>query len=327
VATNPRGPEEKMKAFLFFAGMSVFVLTAAQLQKAERTEFTVRGEISSLRPLIGGYTIELTPSSGLKESVPLGADGSFEFRSGQSGPLDLRVVEPGGKTIHQETVFVNGPYQMLAIRLPEEPSVPKPAANTVSIQELQHKIPPQAQKAFDRGLQAAAEGKNLDAVEAFRQAVTLDPEYANALNELGAAEAALGDMTSAAEAFQKAVDVAPEHAFALPNLSIVLAKLGRFHEAAQVARRALKVVPNSGKIQYILAVSILIDHGSDEEALDHLERAASEVPRAHLVAADVLILKGQQEQAVRHLEEFLRIAPADDKERANAEARLAGLRH
>jgi Flp pilus assembly protein TadD len=308
--------------------ISVFMVSAALAQEMDRTPvFTVRGEISTARPLVGGYMVELTRSSGMRESVPLSPDGSFEFRSAQDGVQELRVVNPRGMVIHQENVFINGPHQVLAVRLAEEPNLPRTTTNTVSVQQLQHKVPPLAKKAFDRGQQAAAEAKYQEAVEAYREAVTIDPEYADGLNELGVAEAATGDLEHAAEHFQKAIDVAPEHPMALPNLSIVLAKLRRFHEAAEVARRALKIVPDSARVRYILAASILVEHGDPEEALLNLERAASELPKAHLIAADVLIVLGRPDDAIGHLEEYLRKAPPDDKDRPAAEERLAALRH
>jgi tetratricopeptide (TPR) repeat protein len=311
------------------AVISVLMVSAAVAQESQRTQtFTVRGEVSTMRPLIGGYMVELTRSSGMKESVPLSADGSFEFRAAQDGMQELRVIDPSGAVIHREPVVINGPHQLLAIRLPESPNTntPRSGMNTVSAQQLQHKVPPMAKKAFDRGQQAAAAAKYQDAILAFREAVTIDPEYADCFNELGVAEAATGDLEHAAEEFQKAIDVAPEHPMALPNLSIVLAKLRRFHEAAQVARRALKIVPDSARVRYILAASILVEHGDPEEALQNLERASSEIPKAHLVAADVLIVLHRNDDAIRHLEEFLRNAPPDDQDREAAEERLAALR-
>jgi tetratricopeptide (TPR) repeat protein len=317
-----------MKPRFLVAIVCVFVGSLALAQEMDRAHiFTVRGEISTVQPLLGGYTVELARNSGLSESVPLSADGSFEFHSAQNGVQELRVVSPHGAIIHKETVFISGPHQLLAVRLPEEANVPRASTNTVSIQQLEHKVPPEAKKAFERGQQAAAQAKYQEAIAAFRQAVTIDPEYADGLNELGVAEAATGDLEHAAEDFQKAINVAPEHPMALPNLSIVLAKMRRFHDAEQVARRALKVVPDSARVRYILAASILVEHGDTEEALQNLERASSEIPKAHLVAADVLIILNRPEDAIRHLEQFLRDAAPDDKDRAAAEARLAALRH
>jgi tetratricopeptide (TPR) repeat protein len=70
-----------------------------------------------------------------------------------------------------------------------------------------------------------------------------------------------------------------------------------------------------------------VEHGDPEEALLNLERAASELPKAHLIAADVLIVLGRPDDAIGHLEEYLRKAPPDDKDRPAAEERLAALRH
>jgi tetratricopeptide (TPR) repeat protein len=318
-----------MRTCLFFAGVSVLVATAVFAQDAAHVrDFVVRGEISPSTALTGGYTLEVRPPGGIGESVPIHADGSFEFRSTREGPQELRVVGPGGAIVYQETVFVSAGHQPIEIQLADaqQGSASRAAGGTVTLQQLQHKVPPEAKKAFDHGEQLAAQGKSQESLEAFRQAVTLDPEYSDAFNELGAAEAGAGNLAAAADAFQKAVDVAPEHPFALPNLSIVLAQLGRYQEAIDAARRALKVVPNSGRVHYILAASLLITHGDIDEALDHLERAASEVPKAHLAAADVLIFRGRDQEAAKHLEEFLKVAPPDDKERPNAEARLATIR-
>ena len=316
-----------MRSCLFLAGIIVLGVSGFAQEGERNREFTVRGAISAGRPLIGDYIVELASTSGPKETAPISGDGSFEIHLAQSGPQHLRIVGPNGMVVHEEMVYVNGPHQMLDIRLAENIVPANSTRNTVTLQELQHRVPAQAKKAFDRGEQAVLQGKSQVAIEAFREAVSLDPEYADALNELGAAEAGAGDLAHAAEEFQKAIDVAPEHAMALPNLSIVLAKLGRFREAEQVARRALKVVPDSARIRYILAASIVMEHGDSDEALDNLERAAGEIPRAHLMAAEILIFRGKQQDAIVHLEEYLRTAPPDDKERPMAEARLNALRH
>jgi tetratricopeptide (TPR) repeat protein len=315
-----------MKSQSLMAVIGVCVVTVALAQDRGQT-FTVRGEVSTMTPLVGGYMVELTGSTGIRETVPISGDGSFEFRAAGDGTQELRVLDPRGSVIHQQAVFINGPHQMLAIRLPDSsPVQPHAAANTVSLQQLEHKVPPEAKKAFDRGEQAVVHAKYAEAVEAFQEALAIDPKYADGLNELGVAQAALGDLTHAVESFQKAVDLVPSHGAALPNLSIALAKLRRFQEAEEVARRALKIVPDSGSVHYILAACILVQHGDPHEALTNLEQACDQIPKAHLVAADILITMQQPQEAIKHLEAFLRVAPPDDKDRPAAEERLAQLR-
>jgi tetratricopeptide (TPR) repeat protein len=271
-------------------------------------------------------TVELSASdAGPSQSAPVNPDGSFELRATQSGAYQLRVVGVGGSVLHQETIMVTGSNQSLSIHLPESTTASRPGNGTVSIRQLSHKVPVQARKAFEKGEQAESKKDHQQAVDFFKQAVSIDPEFADAFNELGAVEAAQGDLPQAIEHFQKAIDVVPDHRLALANMSIVLAKMRRFSEAADVARRAIRIMPGSGTMHYVLATSLLFTHGDTDEVLDNLERSASEVPLAHLIAAELLVRRDKRDQAIHHVEEYLKVVPADDKERGRAQAMLAQL--
>jgi tetratricopeptide (TPR) repeat protein len=320
-----------MKSSLRWAGILMLTGAGIWAQPYSTRTFPVRGEIVSSTQSPGSLTVQLTPQggSGISEQVSVNGDGSFEFRSTASGNYELRVIAFGNQVVHQEMVSLNSSNQTLSIRLPENSSgtASRAAGSSVSIGELNHKIPAQAQKLFNKGEQALSKRNLPEAREFYRQAIALDPEFVDAYNELGATESAMGQYAEAAEQFQKAIDIAPENQLALPNLSIVLAKMKRFHEAGEVARRALKVVPGSGRIHYILAASIIEEHGSPEEAIEHMKRAASEIPSAHLVASDLLADRGRRQEAVRQLEEYLLVASPTDAMRPKVEARLAELQH
>ena len=194
------------------------------------------------------------------------------------------------------------------------------------MQQLQHKVPPAAQKAFQKGERAATKGDLEQARTCFEEAVAQDPEFADAYNELGGVDAGLNHLADAASQFQKAIDLVPEHRRALPNLSIVLAKMERFHEAGQVARRALQVVPSDSRMHYILAASLVDEHGDIDEILAHLDRAATDIPSAHITAADLLAQNGRTDEAIHRLEGYLVRAAPGDALRPKVEARLAQLR-
>ncbi len=292
-----------------------------------RSGFLLRGEISPLPAGSGMLMIELSPNGGgPSESTPVSPDGTFEFRSAHAGLFGFRILGSGGSVVYQDTVVVNESNHFLSIRLPEPGSANRTADNTVSIHQLAHKVPPQARKAFDKGEHAKGKGNNEQAAELFRQAVAMDPQFADAFNELGAIDVGQGNLDQAAHDFQKAIDAVPEHRLALSNLTIVLAKLRRYDDAAAVARRALQVDPSSSTLKYLLAISLLSVKGDSDEVLDNLERSANEVPMAHLMAAELLVRRGKRVQAIRHIEDYLRVVPADDKHRDRAEAMLADLR-
>jgi tetratricopeptide (TPR) repeat protein len=316
-----------MKACFRFAGIGVLAAAVVLAQPNPGTGFRVRGEVSPLPPGAGILTVELSGSgTGPAVTAVVASDGSFEFHAPLSGAYELRLMS-GGTVVHQETVFVNSSSQPISIRLSAPPSTgTRPSQNTVSLKQLSHKIPPQARKAFDKGEQAEGKGRYQEAADFFREAVSIDPEYTDAFNELGAMQARQGDLPHAAESFRKAVDVAPEDAMGLSNLSIVLAKMRKFDEAAEVARRAVRVMPGSGTVRFVLATSLLLGSGDSPEVLDNLERSAPEIPRAHLVAAQLLARRGRREDAIRHVEDYLRAVPDSDQDRERARALLEELR-
>ena len=288
----------------------------------------VHGRVSSESPLVGSLMVELiaTGRAGFI-STPLEAGGEFEFRGLAPGQYQLRLTGAAGTVVYEESILINGVYQDLAIQIPSASKAGRSTDATISIRQLQHKVPREAQKEFEKGGRASSKGNQSDALDHFQRAARLDPEFADALHGMGVTHAALGQLQQAADEFQRTIDLVPDHPRAAANLSIVLCKLDRYHEAAEVARRALKLNPSLSKIRYVLGVSIVSEGGDKAEALDNLQRAAADIPEAHLLVAKILADTDRREDAANHLEEYLRSSPANAQGRVNAEAWLEQLRH
>jgi Tfp pilus assembly protein PilF len=289
---------------------------------------TLHGQVFCDNAMTGRLTVELTPSSrGGSFRADIEGDGRFEFRGLAPGEYQLELTGVAGTVIYEEPVVITGGYQNLSIQVPASKNA-QGKAGTVSIHQLMHKAPPEAQKEFEKGQSATAKGDPAIALEHFRRAVAIDPEFADAFNGMGSAYAALGQFQEAADQFGKAIDLVPDHPFAVANLSIALCKLARFGEAIQAARRALQLDPGLIKVRFVLGFSLARDGGDQAEALDNLLRAAPEFPQAHLVAAKILIDFGRREEAAEHLEAFLRTPFANESEedRQKAELWLTQLR-
>jgi tetratricopeptide (TPR) repeat protein len=259
-------------------------------------------------------------------STNVGPDGSFEFASISPGGYELRMTSAGGAILHRETVLIGGPEQNLSINIPDRRNTDANGTGKISIRQLQHKIPPEARKEFSAGVGAAKKGDNQIAADHFQKAVSIDPELADGYNNLGSAHAALGQLDQAAKEFQKAIDLVPDHSMAVANLSVTLCKMEQYPEAEKLARRALQLDSSLLKIRYILAVSLMAQHRNNTEALENLQRAAGEVPKAHLVAAELLAQTGSRDEAAKHLEEYLRATPERDADRQKVETWLKELR-
>lgn len=318
---------DPMKSLLYVLATAILVSYPSWAQRLEsRPAATLRGSIVCAQPIIGGLTIELSGSSGGPvERTTVEPDNTFEIHSSTPGMHLLEVVDNMGRVLYRENLNVSSGGEQLTIRLSDAPAHSGSAGRVVSLQQLQHKTPPAARKAFQKGQQAEAKHNLEQARGLFQQAIAEDPEYVDAYDELGVVDAHMSDLPAAAEHFQKAVDLAPGDPIALVNLSIVLAKMQHLQEAGQVARRALQVAPGDERMHYILGSSLLSEPAKTDEAMMEFERAAPGVPAAHFVLAELLAARGRSQEAIRHLEDYFAKAAANDPLRPKAVAELAAL--
>ena len=293
----------------------------------DRDSGVVRGQISSDSLFVGPFTVELVSIGHAGAiSASLEPSGGFEFHGVAPGQYQLRLTGAAGAVVHEEPVFINGGYQNISIQMPSKAKVGRSSDATVSIRQLQHKVPGEARKEFGKGQAASTKGDQSNALDHFQKAARLDPEFADAFNGIGVTYAALGQLQQAADQFQKAIDLVPDHPGAAANLSIILCKLAHYREAGDMARRALKLDPALLKVRYVLGLSLVTEGGDKAEALDNLQRAAAEVPKAHLLVAKILAETDRRQDAVKQLEDYLRSSPANDLDRQKVEEWLVQLR-
>jgi protein O-GlcNAc transferase len=116
-----------------------------------------------------------------------------------------------------------------------------------------------------------------DACEALERAVALDPNYADAYNELGLARAEAESLEAAEAAFRKALSLQADYREAHNNLGLLLHRLGRDEEAALSLRRALEIEPRSPEVLRNLGL-VLRAQRRPEEAVEAYRAALSLSP-------------------------------------------------
>ena len=210
-----------MKSWFQCASLSVFstAVLFSQGQDAH-VDIVVRGEISGSS--YGGDLIKVElvgTQAAQRESTYVDPNGRFELHTTEAGWHQLRVVSSGGEVLHEETVLISSASPQLSIRLPERTTtVRTDSAATISARQLAHKVPPQARKAFEKGKVEASKGNHDQAMQLFQQAVSADPEYADAFNALGAEETEKGDLSTSRRTFSEDHRSDPEHLTAQTNL-------------------------------------------------------------------------------------------------------------
>lgn len=132
---------------------------------------------------------------------------------------------------------------------------------------------------FDQSLLLHKSGRLDEAVLAYRQALSRNPENAKALNNLGAALQALGRIEDALDCYQRAIVIRPNYAEAHSNLGNTLKQLCRLPEAEASCRRALEIRPDFAEAHGNLG-NVLLAQGNVDEAIASFRRALLHRPDA-----------------------------------------------
>ena len=102
----------------------------------------------------------------------------------------------------------------------------------------------------------AARGQSDEAIENYRKAIQINPNFSEALNNLGVALAAKGRFDEAIDNYRKAIQINPNDCDALDNLGVALAAKGRFDEAIENFRKAIRINPNRPETFFHLGMTL-----------------------------------------------------------------------
>ncbi|MGE5848618.1 MAG: tetratricopeptide repeat protein [Candidatus Methylomirabilota bacterium] len=179
------------------------------------------------------------------------------------------------------------------------------------------------------GAELLRQGKPSEAIAEFRQAVTLDPDYAPAWRNLGFALDKQGQVDGAVAAYQKAVALEPDlntH----NNLGVLYDKQGRYEQAIQEFEKALKLDPANATVLKNLETARR-NQGITKERNDRIAQAQKEAearpsdPRAAYNLARIYASFDEKDNAFTWLAKALQLG-FDDLEFVKTDPVLAGLR-
>jgi tetratricopeptide (TPR) repeat protein len=110
--------------------------------------------------------------------------------------------------------------------------------------DLVHRHPTNPEMQFSLGNALGEQKKSQDAVDAYREAIRLKPEYHQAHNNLGLALWALERLPEAVAAYREAIHHKPDFPDAHYNLGVALQDQGRLPEAVAAYRKAIHYKPD-----------------------------------------------------------------------------------
>ncbi|MGZ5060360.1 MAG: tetratricopeptide repeat protein [Usitatibacter sp.] len=169
-----------------------------------------------------------------------------------------------------------------------------------------------ARQHHTRGLALRAVQRPREAVAAFREAVRLMPDFADAHAALGRALLAAGDPGSAALAFARAIEANPRSFDAHNDLGVAFLEQGRVADAEASFRRAIVLAPDRSHAWNNLG-NALRTQGRNDEALAAFRGATlrkPSVPAAWVNLGNLLRERDDIEGSFACFERALEMAPS-----------------
>jgi tetratricopeptide (TPR) repeat protein len=170
-------------------------------------------------------------------------------------------------------------------------------------------------------------GRPEEAEASYREALRLRPDFAEAHSNLGNALQKMGRLDDAIAAYRNALRLEPEMAEAHNNLGVAYRAARRFADALREWREALRILPDYPDARLNLAVT-LQGLGQWEASIMEYQALLRLHPDSALAQnrlGEALEKTNRFEEAVNHYQEALRLQPDYGDARANLQAALAAI--
>jgi Flp pilus assembly protein TadD len=125
---------------------------------------------------------------------------------------------------------------------------------------------------YSRGNAFIDKGRTSEAIEEYRQALRIDPDYVEAHNNLGNALLLTGQTSQAIDHYKQALRIDHNNAQAHSNLGNALVQMQRAAEAIEHFQKALHMTPNSASAHNNLGAA-LAEVGRTDEAISEFKAA------------------------------------------------------
>src|SRR5215472_12691524 len=219
--------------------------------------------------------VELTDGNGMVVgSTYTNAAGAFEFDRVPSGTY--KVVATAGLAQSSERVQTNSWNSSVAIHMAAN-DVPQDGIQGESVSVAQLKIPGKARDEYRKAHAAMEKEKLDDASRHLEKALTIAPDYADALTLRAVLELNHQNSQAAKADLDKAIKADPNLAVAYLVMGSALNMESKFDDALRSLQRGESLAPNSWQAHFEMAKAYI---GKEEyqQALGHLQRAESMAP-------------------------------------------------
>ena len=263
--------------------------------------------------------VESMGGSGRKLTTKTDKKGEFVQLLTESGPYRITATDPKIGSASADTRVVLGKVSEMTIVL-----VPSTAANdSAKAAELK--------KVFEEGVSASRGSQHDLAIEKFNAALAISPACFDCQFNIGVALMAKKDEKAAEEAWKKALEMKPEYAEALNALSTLYNNQKRFEEAGAMSAKAAAIGGGTGggSADAIFNQGIILwNQGKIAEAKVKFEETIkinATHADAHYQLGMAMLNEGKLAEAVTEFETYVKLAP-DGQYATQAKGMIAQLK-
>jgi tetratricopeptide (TPR) repeat protein len=263
-------------------------------------------------------TVESLGGSGRKLNTKTDKKGEFVQLLTESGGYRITATDPKIGTVSNDTKVSLGKASEMTIVL-----VPSTAANNAAKAAELKKI-------FEEGVTASRANQHDVAIEKFNAALAISPQCFDCQFNIGVAYMAKKEEKQAEEAWKKALEMKPDYAEALNALSTLYNNQKRFDEAAAMSAKAASAGGGSaGGADAVFNQGIILwNQGKIADAKVKFEEAIklnANLAEAHYQLGMALLNEGKLTEAVAEFETYVKLAP-DGQYATQAKGMIAQLK-
>ena len=247
--------------------------------------------------------------------------GKFRFTGLPPAQYSIRVRQSGYRDAQQNVDMTTTTSGLVMLQL--SPEVVGPAKSVTG--SIDAHVPAAAQKEFDKGAAALAEGgkdKLTFAVKCFEKAVSIYPQFVEARLRLGTGYMDLEQWDKAEKALLATVEVDPKAFNALFALSEIYLRENKIPDAEKVLTKGL-AIQDASYLGHLNLARVYWEKAHEikdlAQAKPALEKSYEEVKRAlilnpslggaHLLKGNLLLRVGRANDALTEFNEYLRLEP------------------
>ena len=247
--------------------------------------------------------------------------GKFRFTGLPPAQYSITVRQSGYRDAQQNVDMTTTTSGLVMLQLFRD----IPVAGKTVTGSIDANVPPAAQREFDKGVAALAEGgkdKTTFAVKCFEKAVTIYPKFVEAHLKLGTAYMDLELWDKAEKALLATTEVDPKAFNAFFALSEIYLRENKVSEAEKVLTQGL-AIQDASYLGHLNLARVYWEKSREikdlAQAKPALEKSYNEVKRAlildpnlagaHLLKGNLLLRVGRANDAVTEFNEYLRLEP------------------